>query len=189
MKFQIYKPTYSSLTPFLKHQAERNYNYSATEGTKSPPVKGYDNDHSFIVLGDGEVVWEKAKAVLQSWQQFPSSWTKVEPNSTPLEKGKVVAVLFRLFGLWFINSARIVYTLNSDKQYGFAYGTLPGHVEKGEECFWIERDASGQVTYHIRAFSQPACWIVWLGYPIARYFQRRFVKQSLAHMKKCCNEI
>ena len=70
----------------------------------------------------------------------------------------------------------------------FAYGTLPGHIEKGEECFWIEKDNEGIITYHIKAFSKPAYLFIWLVYPIARFFQRRFVKQSMDRMKKLSNE-
>lgn len=188
MKFQLFQPNQQQVKTFLAEKAKEGYNYEALLGTKSPPVKGFDNDHSSIVLGSGDLVWEKAKKALQGWEQFPAPWTRIEPLA-PLKEGQVVAVLFRLFGLWFLNSARIVYTLDGDKKYGFAYGTLPGHVERGEECFWIERNEAGEVTYHIRAFSKPAYWIVWLGYPVARYFQRRFVKQSLAHLKTLCHDI
>jgi uncharacterized protein (UPF0548 family) len=188
MKIQLGKPSHQRLRSFLEIETGKDYNYKALRGTKSPPVTGFDNDHSSIVLGKGELVWQRAKNALQSWEQFPVPWTKIEPIA-PLEEGQVVAVLFRLFGLWFINSARIVYTIDEEKEYGFAYGTLPGHLEKGEECFWIERNEAGEVSYHIRAFSKPAYWIIWLGYPVARYFQRRFVKQSLAHLKSLCYDI
>ena len=96
-------------------------------------------------------------------------------------------VLFKIFSIWWINSARIVYTIDNENKFGFAYGTLPGHLEKGEECFWIEKDESGSVYYHIKAFSKPAYWFVWLVYPLARTFQRRFVKESLTRMKKITN--
>ncbi len=188
MKFQLSQPNHKQVINFLAEKAKKGYNYKALLGTKSPPVKGFNNDYSSIVLGKGEKVWQRAKEALQNWEQFPAPWTKIEPKA-PLKEGQVVAVLFRLFGLWFLNSTRIVYTLDSEKEYGFAYGTLPGHVEKGEECFWIERNEEGEVSYHIRAFSQPAYWIIWLGYPVARYYQRRFVKQSLAHLKLLCNDI
>jgi uncharacterized protein (UPF0548 family) len=187
MKFQLSKPKPSELLSFLQKKKNQPYNYKAIYGTQSPPVKGFDNDHNFIVLGSGEAVWQSAKQALQNWAQFPKPWTDIEPKA-PLQQGEVVAVLFRIFGIWFINSARIVYTIDESKRYGFAYGTLPGHVEKGEECFWIERNEQGEVSYHIRAFSQPAYWLVWLGYPAARYFQRQFVKQSLAHLKKLTHE-
>ncbi len=106
---------------------------------------------------------------------------------TPIKKGETVAVLFKIFNIWWINSARIVYTIDNENKFGFAYGTLPGHLEKGEECFWIEKDESGSVYYHIKAFSKPAYWFVWLAYPLARIFQRRFVKESLSGMKKFSN--
>jgi uncharacterized protein (UPF0548 family) len=186
MKCQLSRPVYSDLIPFLQTKFSRPYNYKNIEGTKSPPIKGFDNDHNFVVLGKGETLWQTAKMTLQHWQQFPATWTKIEPLA-PLQKGEVVAVLFRIFGIWFVNAARIVYTFDDDNRYGFAYGTLPGHIEKGEECFWIERNAAGEVSYHIRAFSKPAYWMVWLGYPVARYYQRRFVTQSLAQFKKHCD--
>ncbi|MFK7807622.1 MAG: DUF1990 family protein [Saprospiraceae bacterium] len=186
MQFQLSKPSPSEVDAFVQEKARAPYNYKQVYGTKSPPVAGFDNDHKSTVLGKGEDVWQVAKIALDNWRQFPSPWTTVEPKVS-LKENRVVAVFFRLFGIWFINGARIVYTLDSKTEYGFAYGTLPGHVEKGEECFWIERDESGEVSYHIRAFSQPAHWLVWLGYPIARYFQRRFVRESLETMKRICN--
>ena len=103
-------------------------------------------------------------------------------------EGKTVAVFFYLFGLWWLNSCRIVYTMNDENCFGFAYGTLPGHVEKGEECFWIEKGSNGDVYYHIRAFSKPRIWLTKIGYPIARWQQRRFVKESMQRMKKLANQ-
>ncbi len=184
MKASFFFPTPQKLDPFLDRQEGRDYSYTEVGQTRQREPKQYDNDHHSIILGKGEAVWEKAKRALENWQQFPAHWTKIYPNTAPLRRGTTVAVLFRVLGIWWTNSARIVYDFSDEKRFGFAYGTLPGHVETGEEVFWIERDETGEISYHIKAFSRPAYWFVWLGYPIARIFQRRFCRESMAQMKK-----
>lgn len=173
---------------FLAKKEKLPFSYPEVNASKKTRVVGYDNDHNYVFLGKGEAVWNNARKALQKWQQFPSTWTKVEPEETPLEVGRTVAVNFRLFGLWWLNAARIVYVLDETNRFGFAYGTLPGHVEQGEECFWIEKETNGEIYYHIRAFSKPRFWVTRLGYPLARYFQRQFVLESMKIMKIKANQ-
>ncbi len=184
MKASITKPAPQLLDRFLDKQEDQHYSYQEVGQTRHEPPQNYDNDHHSINLGTGEAVWQQAKIALQQWQQFPPSWTQIYPANAPLYKGTTVAVVFKIFGTWWTNSARIVYDFDENNRYGFAYGTLPGHVEKGEEVFWIERDQAGLVSYHIKAFSKPAHWLIWLGYPVARAFQRPFCRQSMNRMKQ-----
>lgn len=186
MKVSLTFPGQDKINSFLKEQADADYTYTALEGTRTGDVSGYDNDHNCCIIGSGEYQWEAAKEALHLWTQFPAPWTKILPERASLKVGQTVAVLFRIFGVWWINSARIVYAFDEPNRFGFAYGTLLGHLETGEECFWIERDTEGVITYHIRAFSKPYYWFVKLAYPMARYYQRQFVLQSLAHMKSVC---
>ena len=55
------------------------------------------------------------------------------------------------------------------ERFGFAYGTLPGHAERGEERFSVvlNRD-DGSVHYEVLAMSRPKHPLAWLGYPFAR---------------------
>jgi len=69
------------------------------------------------------------------------------------------------------------------KRFGFAYGTLPDHAERGEERFMIECLADNSVCYDIYAFSQPQKAIVKLGLPLARRLQQRFGRESLSVMR------
>ena len=66
---------------------------------------------------------------------------------------------------------RVVYTVDEPDRGGFAYGTLPGHPEAGEEAFLIERSASGVVTFRIRAFSRPASTLARVAGPAGRWLQ------------------
>lgn len=143
---------------------------------------GYDHDRNQVYLGEGQVTFEKAKTALSQWQMFPSDWTKIYPTQAPLQKGQLVLVLFRLFGLWWANPCRIIYTVDEPKRFGFGYGTVQGHVEKGEEYFGVYQNAAGEVWYEVKAYSKPGIWLTRLTYPLARRFQRRFVKGSKAGM-------
>jgi uncharacterized protein (UPF0548 family) len=53
---------------------------------------------------------------------------------------------------------------------GFAYGTLRGHPERGEESFVVERDGD-VVTLCIRAFSAPGTMAVRVAGPAPRLIQ------------------
>ena len=107
--------------------------------------------------------------------------------------GATVGVLAQVFGFYILNACRIVYTIDETTadytRFGFAYGTLPGHIEEGEERFLVEwRHADDSVWYDILAFSQPRHWLVRLGYPVARRFQKRFGRDSKAAMARACHE-
>ena len=56
-------------------------------------------------------------------------------------------MLARVLGMWTLNAARVVFVIDEPGRFGFAYGTLPRHVESGEERFLVERDAAGEVYY------------------------------------------
>jgi hypothetical protein len=100
-----------------------------------------------------------------------------------------VAVLIRIYGVWWVNAARIVYTIDEAvaegeiaRRFGYAYGTLAAHLESGEERFCVEMDRAGAVWYDLQAFSRPRLWLARLGKPLARRGQRRFVRESQAAM-------
>lgn len=188
MQAYIAFPELNKINAFLKVQSNLPFSYSEIGRSKTDFVAGFDNDYNKIFLGTGNAVWENAKKALQTWQQFPENWTKIHPNTALLKKGETVAVLFHLFGIWWLNSAKIVYTLADENRFGFAYGTLPGHVECGEECFWITKENDGRIYYHIRAFSRPRFWMAKIGYPLARWHQRKFVRQSMQRMYQLANQ-
>ncbi len=95
-----------------------------------------------------------------------------------------MGVLARVYGHWWLNAARIVYIVDESgpvTKFGFAYGTLPGHAESGEERFLIEwHHADNGVWYDILAFSRPNHVLTRLGYPGVRRLQKRFGRDSAA---------
>jgi uncharacterized protein (UPF0548 family) len=132
-------------------------------------------------------VYERAVEALRQWRQFDLGWVTVVPRGVKLEKGATVAVKTRTGGLWSLSAARVVYMIDEGepiRRFGFAYGTLPDHVERGEERFLIEWNSSDDsVWYDILAFSEPRHPLVRLGSPYARMLQKRFARDSLLVMK------
>ena len=92
-----------------------------------------------------------------------------------------MATVVSFGGLWFVNPCRVVYSsLEEDPNVAaYAYGTLSGHVECGEERFSVSYSgATGEVRYVIAAFSRPAIVLTKLAYPLVRRIQRRFAVHS-----------
>lgn len=176
-------PQESRRDAFLLRQEAAPFSYSELAATKAELPIGYNHDHHAICLGHGRAIFKSSCAALKQWKQFPD-WVRLHPKAAPLEKGSVVGLFFRIFGLYWASACRIVYTIVEQDRFGFAYGTLAVHVERGEECFWVEVREDGSVWYHIRAFSRPAFWLVRLAKPIARRFQARFVRDSQQAMLK-----
>jgi uncharacterized protein (UPF0548 family) len=184
--FLLRKPSDETLRSFLASQSSLDLTYTAVGATATIPLAGYVVDHTRIKLGEGAATFEAAKDALERWEHFRLSWVETWPHDATIRRGKNVAVIARLFSLWFVSACRIVYVVDDDapvKRFGFAYGTLPDHVESGEERFtveWHEEDDS--VWYDILAFSRPHHFVARLGYPLARRLQRRFARDSATAM-------
>lgn len=80
---------------------------------------------------------------------------------------------------------RVVYVVDEPDRQGFAYGTLPGHPESGEELFLVERTADG-VHAEVRAFSRPAWTLLRLSGPVGRQAQRLAARRYLAACARAC---
>jgi uncharacterized protein (UPF0548 family) len=150
---------------------------------------GYAVDRTRIELGRGEVVFDRAKTAFARWRQFHLGWVEAFPDDTPIRVGETVLVIARAGGMWWTNAARIVYAIDehssASSRFGFAYGTLPGHVESGEERFLIEWDhATDIVFYDILAFSRPRHYLARLNRRWARSMQKRFAAESTAAMQR-----
>ena len=185
------KPSVDSMRRFIAEQAKLDFSYSAVGATAATPPAGFVVDRTRIKLGEGEAVYESACAALRRWDHFRLAWVDVWSPETPLEAGEVVAVMGRALGVWWLNCCRIVYVVNETgpiRKFGFAYGTLPGHVESGEERFVIEwNQGDNSVWYDILAFSRPSQVLIRLGSPIVRRMQKRFGRDSAAAVFRSVN--
>ena len=187
---QLWRPTKEEIATALS-SSDQSFSYSEVGATSEIGSflsdrlgEHYDLDHRVFPIGSGRELFERARDGLRTWSHLEIPWLELHGATTPPATGDVVATLVSVAGIWFFNPCRVVYTewsQDSANVAAFAYGTLPGHAERGEERFQVSLDAAtGQVHYQITAFSRPAVLLSRLGYPVARRLQRRFAESSAA---------
>jgi uncharacterized protein (UPF0548 family) len=198
--FSFLQPAPDVIRLYLARQANEPFSYDGIGCTREalPRRWGWNIDHERVLLGAGRETFELARRAIDRWQMFPPEVaTLCWPQ--PPRAGLEVAVLYRasLVRLWMLFPARIVYVVDDGiehqghtiERYGFAYGTLPDHPERGEERFLIEWDRGDDcVWYDLFAVSQPAHWLARLGYFYTRMEQARFRRLSCRAMQLAAAE-
>jgi len=181
--FLIREPSETDAARFVASQRDLPFTYAEVGATNATPPTSYTVDHNRIQLGAGEATYRSAVDALKNWRHFDLGWVTIAPRGVPVEVGATVAVKARAFGTWSLSATRIVYTIEEAQRFGFAYGTLPDHVEKGEERFLVEWLPDDTVWYDILAFSRPRHPLVRLSAPLARRLQKQFARDSLLRVQ------
>ncbi|HVF00632.1 MAG TPA: DUF1990 domain-containing protein [Rubrobacteraceae bacterium] len=181
--FLIRRPSITVARSFLSSQQNLPFSYKEVGASRVGIVpRGYVVDRYRVRLGEGPQTYALAVEALRGWRQFDVGWVRLCWPDTPLEVGATVGVLARHYRFWSLNSVRIVYVseeLGEVERFGFGYGTLPGHGERGEERFLVEWNRENDlVHYDVFAFSRPNHPLAWPGYPLVRALQRRFARDS-----------
>jgi uncharacterized protein (UPF0548 family) len=114
---------------------------------------------------------------LFAWQVQRGAGIIVAASSDRIEAGAVALLRVGIGPLRLRAPVRVVKVIDEHRRQGFAYGTLPGHPESGEELFLLEEADDGSVTLTIRAFSRPATFLARAGGPAARWTQRRITRR------------
>lgn len=183
--FCLSRPNRDEIAAFLSVQQKQTFSYSHVGCSRQQKPPGYVADHNRIELGTGPEVFERAKRALGTWKMFDMPWIELCWPDAPVEQGVSVAVLISHLGFWSLNACKIVYVINehgSSQTYGFAYGTLPDHGERGEERFTVEFNSDQTVWYDLYAISRPNMFAR-LAYPYTRMLQKRFARDSKVAMK------
>lgn len=156
-------------------------------GLEAPP--GFCQDHERVLLGRGEETFRRACQAIRTWKMIAREVVEPCPTCVPIEAGAMVANLFRvrLLGGWLVLPTRILYVIDDETadivRFGFAYGTVEGHWEQGEERFLVEWDRrDDSVWYDLLVFSRPRHPLARLAYPYTRHKQARFRRLSGAAM-------
>lgn len=80
--------------------------------------------------------------------------------------------------------ARVVYVVDESARKGFAYGTLSGHPEEGEEAFIVELRDDDSVWITVRAFSRPSNRFWRAVAPILRAVQEFYTARYLGALAR-----
>jgi len=186
--FWLAKPRPDEVARFVAGQADRPFSYPHVGCTRGELPEGWAIDRYRTVLGPGRAAFERAKDLVRRWTMFQMGWIELHTPAAPIRAGTSVGILARSLGLWAVNAARIVYVVDEPKRFGFAYGTLPGHIEMGEELFLVEHTPEDLVVYSILAVSKPRAPLARIANPWVRREQRRFGRESLAAMRRAMLE-
>jgi len=159
------------------------FTYAEVGGTRNP--NGHPKDSVTIVeraeLGD-ESVFERAAAFVLGFGMQRSAGFEVVSADATAREGADVTLRARFGPLRIVAPTRVVYVIDEPDRRGFAYGTLPGHPESGEEAFVVER-RGGSTFVEVRAFSRHGRWFTRLGAPFARHIQRRTTREYVESVR------
>ena len=131
------------------------------------------------LIGHGADDFALAVDRAMRWEIQSRSGMRVRAGDEILEVGDEVVLCIPVGPIRVNAYARVVYVIEEPRRGGFAYGTLPGHPESGEEAFIVEHRDDDSVWLVIRAFSRPANWFWWLGAPFLRIAQEFYTRRYL----------
>lgn len=190
--FFLRKPSEEQIEHFIALQEREPLSYREVGASRARTTpRGYAGNHGRARIGSGEETYGRAVAALRRWAMYDMEWIRILWTDTPIEAGRTVGLLVRHYGFWSLNACRIVYVIDEREgavwRYGFGYGTLTEHGERGEERFTVEwRREDESVWYELFSFSRPGPLLAWIGYPFNRALQKRFARESLRAMAEAC---
>ena len=132
-----------------------------------------------LVLGRGERCFGDAVAGLRAWACHDGIRATVHPRDAALEVGETVLIVLPAGPFAIVVPDRIVAVVDEADRFGFAYGTLDGHQERGEESFLIRHHDDDTVVATIAVDAGPATTAARLAAPLVLVFQRVALRRYL----------
>lgn len=150
--------------------------YREVGATAGSLPDGYHHVRKSAVIGRGRPRFDDAAAKVMRWGMLRGAGVRVDATSEVAAVGSEVLV-----GLGPVRApCRVVYVVDETDRGGFAYGTLPGHPESGEELFAVRYDpATDEVHAEVVAFSKHATWWSRLGSPVTALMQHVITSRYL----------
>jgi uncharacterized protein (UPF0548 family) len=160
--------------------------YGAVGATRAPdllfhPPVGFRPVERRARIGHGDARFEYACTQVMSWGVQRNSGFRVESDgAATIEAGDSATLTVPVVGRIGVPApVRVVYVVDEPRQRGFAYGTLPGHPQSGEESFVVTQREDGSVWLTVRAFSRPSSRRWWVLYPALRLMQELITRRYL----------
>jgi uncharacterized protein (UPF0548 family) len=182
--FQLRKPPPAVLQRFLDEQRSLRFTYDAVGATATGDLPmGFHHDRFETDVGADEGDrFARAGEAVRHWVPQRGAGIEIFPDTAVVaDLSMLVVITLPVVGVA-VAPARVAYVVDEPARAGFAYGTLPGHPERGEEAFFVLR-RDGRVVFQVVAFSKPRDPIARLGGPVARAFQLRTIKAYLRAME------
>lgn len=168
------------------------------DASQRAALDGFSIDCTEAQVGSGRAAYDRAAAALLSWSHFDFDWAFT--NAPDVKVNAPVVVIARSLLLWTLNPLLITAVdrdgrpggaaapdvrRRAQRRCAFVHTTVQGHQIAGEEAFSVEwRKEDDSVWYRVLTVSAPATPIATLARPVLRFYQRKFVAQSIARMKE-----
>lgn len=144
--------------------ADAPFTYSEVGATRGTAPGDAHAVRAERVVGRGPEDFAAVRDAILGYGMQRGAGLRVRASTPAAAVGTVLVMTTPLFGPIRI-PCRVVYVLDEPDRAGFAYGTLPGHPESGEELFSVELRPDGAVVAVVAAFSRPGRWYSRLGSP------------------------
>jgi uncharacterized protein (UPF0548 family) len=119
-------------------------------------------------------------ATLRRWATHAGIGAHLYPPGVEPTEGETVLVVVPFGPVEMVVPNRIVTVVDEPDRFGFAYGTLPGHQESGEELFLAHRTAPGRLRLEVRIDARPATTLTRVAAPIVARVQHVAARRYLA---------
>lgn len=155
--------------------------YAEVGGSLREPLPaGYLHTRESVVLGRGRELFERHADAVLRFDMHRRAGLLVETRAPVAVVGVDLEVALPIGPVRVRALDRVVAVVDEPDRRGFAYGTLAGHPEQGEESFVVSIDADGAVRLDIRAFWRSVRWYSRLGGPVTVATQRAITRRYLA---------
>lgn len=153
--------------------ADAELTYAEVGRTAGALPAGYHHLTHCAPIGHGQQLFTDAGDAVLQWQVQIRAGLEVSASSPSAIPGAVLILGMGIGPLRLGAPCRVVYVVDEPRRRGFAYGTLAGHPESGEEAFMVEHHGDGTVSFAITAFSRPSTWLAKIAGPLGRIVQDR----------------
>ncbi|QJS09896.1 DUF1990 domain-containing protein [Streptomyces argyrophyllae] len=137
-------------------------------------------------LGEGQEVFQRAAEAVLTWEMHRALGVGIDAGADRAAPGADVTVT--LAGV-IRAPCRIIWTAEEHRRAGWAYGTLEGHPDCGEEAFVVDRTGDGTVWLTVAAFSKAAKWYARAGGPATRGLQHAYARRCGVVLRKLCGSL
>jgi uncharacterized protein (UPF0548 family) len=160
------------------------FTYAEVGATRGDFPPGYHHLRLRRRIGSGRPVFESAGAQILAYRMQHGTGIFHRASTPTAEPGTALTVRLSLGPIGIVAPCRVVYVLDEPDRRGFAYGTLSGHPEIGEELFSVEYDPADQSVYGVvAAFSRAGTWYTRLGAPVVRLVQHIMADRYIATLR------
>lgn len=152
--------------------------YAERGATLGGPLPAdYAHLHLTVPVGHGPAAYVTAGEAVTTWRMHRAAGARVRTRAPRAEPGVRLEVSTGAGPLRLRAPVEVIWARYEDRRTGFAYGTLDGHPECGEESFVVDLHDDGSVWFTVTAFSRPARWYTRLSGPVVPVVQQAYARR------------